>query len=128
VTEVLDASALLALLQGEVGSERVERALPDSAMSVANLAEVAAKHVDIGLDGGQLVGRTEALGIRTHEVVREDIALQAGIRAHDRDGRLGLSLADRLCLALGMRLGVAVLTADRAWADLDLPIEIELIR
>jgi PIN domain nuclease of toxin-antitoxin system len=128
VTVVLDASALLALLQAEPGSDRVARALPDAAMSVANLAEVAAKQVDIGLPGADLVDRTEALGIQTHQVTREDVALQARIRSLDPGGRRGLSLGDRLCLALGLRLGVPVITADRAWADLDPSIEVRLIR
>ena len=41
---------------------------------------------------------------------------------------LGLSLADRACLALAIRLGYGVLTADRQWANLDLGLEIRLIR
>lgn len=128
MTVVLDASALLALLQREPGADRVAQALPHAAMSLANLAEVAAKLVDIGLDVGELVDRVEALGIRAHEVTRDDVAVQACIRAHDREGRRGLSLGDRLCLALGVRLEAPVLTADRAWADLDLPVEVILLR
>lgn len=128
MTEVLDASALLALLQAEPGSDRVAQALPHAAMSVANLAEVAAKHVDLGLSAAGLVDRTEALGIRTHEVTREDVALQAIIRAADPRGRLGLSVGDRLCLALAMRLDVPVITADRAWAAVDLPVDVQVIR
>jgi hypothetical protein len=48
---VLDASALLCLLFGETGSDRVERVLPDAFISAANLAEVISKLVDRGLDG-----------------------------------------------------------------------------
>lgn len=128
MTVVLDASALLALLQVEPGSDRVAQALPDAAMSVANLAEVAAKLVDIGLDGAGLVARTDALGIRAYEVTREDVATQARIRHLDPGGRRGLSLGDRLCLALAQRLDIPVITADRAWADIDLPVEVTLIR
>jgi len=39
-----------------------------------------------------------------------------------------LSLGDRACLALGERLGLPVVTADRAWADLDLDVAVSLIR
>lgn len=128
MTVVLDASALLALLQAEPGSDRVAQALPRAAMSLANLAEVAAKQVDIGLDATALVDRTEALGIRPYEVTREDVATQARIRQLDAGGGLGLSLGDRLCLALALRLDLPVITADRVWADVDLPIEVSLIR
>ena len=125
---VIDASALLALLQQEPGSERVAEALAAGAMSVANLAEVATKQVDLGLDASVLVDRVEALGIQPFPVTREDVAAQARIRRLDVGGRLGLSLGDRLCLALGLRLDAPVITADRVWAELDLPIEVVLIR
>lgn len=40
----------------------------------------------------------------------------------------GLSLADRACLALAARLRVPAVTADRAWTDLDVGVEIVSIR
>ena len=42
--------------------------------------------------------------------------------------RAGLSLADRACLALATRLGVPAVTADRAWLELDVGVEIVCIR
>ena len=40
----------------------------------------------------------------------------------------GLSLGDCCCLALALERGARVMTADRAWAGLDLGVEIEVIR
>ncbi len=46
--------------------------------------------------------------------------------------QLGLSLGDRACLSLrlrlGLRLGLTVLTCDRAWAQLPLDVVIQLLR
>lgn len=47
---------------------------------------------------------------------------------HDSTRAAGLSLADRACLALAGRLGVPAVTADRAWADLDVGVEIVCVR
>ena len=41
---------------------------------------------------------------------------------------LGLSLADRATLALARLRGLPVLTTDRAWRSLRLPIKVEVIR
>jgi ribonuclease VapC len=123
---VLDASALLALLRGEPGSERVASLVGDAAMSVANVAEVAAKLVDLGLDGDLSVDRIVALGVRCHEVTLADARRQAGFRTLDGGARL--SLGDRLCLALAARLELPAVTADRLWADLALPVGVDLVR
>ena len=40
----------------------------------------------------------------------------------------GLSLGDRACLALAGRLSLPVLTTDRAWKEIPLPIQVELVR
>lgn len=126
---VLDASALLALLQEEPGASRVEAVLGDATMSTANVAEVAAKYVDAGLDPKGLVARLTVLGVAVEPVVAEDVDRQARVRADEQAVRARrLSLADRLCLALAMRLDRPALTADRAWADLDVAAQVELIR
>jgi ribonuclease VapC len=41
---------------------------------------------------------------------------------------MALSLGDRACLTLAIERNLSVLTADRAWAGLGLPIDIHLIR
>jgi PIN domain nuclease of toxin-antitoxin system len=40
----------------------------------------------------------------------------------------GLSLGDRACLALAQALGLPVMTADRAWASLEVEIKIRTVR
>jgi PIN domain nuclease of toxin-antitoxin system len=41
---------------------------------------------------------------------------------------VGLSLADRVCLALGIDRNLPVVTGDRAWASAGLPVELVLFR
>ena len=112
---ILDASALLAFLLNERGKERVAEALMDEPrMTTVNFAEVATKYV---LRGAK--DRAATLADRlpiTLVSVDEDLATRAAMMA-DVTRAAGLSLGDRICLALGQRSGQTVLTADRAWLD-----------
>lgn len=123
---VLDASALLALFFEETGAGRVAEVWPLACISAVNLSEAVSKLVD------RLVEQSRIDRMLTHleiEVVPFDrlMAEQAGrLRADTR--RLGLSFADRACLATAIRTGRTALTADRNWKALTDTIEIELIR
>ncbi|XXY21287.1 type II toxin-antitoxin system VapC family toxin [Sorangium sp. So ce216] len=129
---VLDASALLAFLNEEAGADVVERALGDGAwMSAANWAEVMTKVVEVGLAPHEMRDELERLGIfgqalRVVPVTEEDAMEIARLRPLTR--AQGLSLGDRACLALGQRLNLPVITADRAWAGLSLGIEVQQLR
>ncbi|HEY8574360.1 type II toxin-antitoxin system VapC family toxin [Phenylobacterium sp.] len=123
---VLDASAVLARLLSEPGEEVVSSAVEGARVSAVNLAEVIARLIDRGVPVEAAVATTAELGI---DVIPfdETAALRAGtLRASTRS--LGLSLGDRACLALAEMVGLPVLTADRAWAELDLDVEVVLIR
>ena len=126
VRSVLDASGLLAYFQREPGYERVRKALADgAAISAVNLAEVYAKVVERGLPLEDIAQRLHALGLGVATFGEEDARRSAGF--HPETRKLGLSLGDRACLALGARLGLPVLTADRAWIRLA-GVNVELVR
>ena len=126
---VLDASALLAFLQNESGQDRVAAVLDRAVMSAANVAEVWGKVVDAGKDPAHDRALLDGLGVRVEPVTADDALWTARLRAREVAVRRPvLSLADRCCLALGARLGVPVLTADRAWTEIDLDVEVQLIR
>ncbi|SHI62733.1 PIN domain nuclease, a component of toxin-antitoxin system (PIN domain) [Tessaracoccus bendigoensis DSM 12906] len=110
---VLDASAVLALLQGEPGAPRVEEALEEGVIGAANWSEVSQKVLSRGADWGQARELLLSYGLRVEPVTEADAELAASLW---RPGA-GLSLGDRLCLALGRRLGCSTLTADRAWGS-----------
>ena len=123
---VLDASALLALLNEESGGEIVADALPGAAMSTVNLSEVVAKLSEHGMPIAAVENAVSGLGIELHDFDRES-AFATGALRPDTKG-LGLSLGDRACIALGTRLGLPVLTADRRWTKLGGHITVHLVR
>lgn len=123
---VVDSSVVLAVLRNEEGSEQAASALADGQLSSVNAVEVVTRLIDLGYEPDRAVS---ALSRTRLSVVAfdQDLALSAGrLRAVTR--HRGLSLGDRACLALAIRENATALTADRNWADLDLPCKVELIR
>ncbi|RTR25318.1 type II toxin-antitoxin system VapC family toxin [Deinococcus radiophilus] len=127
---VLDASALLTYLFGEPGTDAVQERLPGSVMHTVNLAEVLSKLAERGLSPEDAQAQLEAAGlsqvITIDPGVPEDAYTVARLRPLTRGQ--GLSLGDRYCLALGQRLRQPVATMDRAWGELELGLEIEVLR
>lgn len=100
-------------------------------MSAVNWAEVLSRLASAGADPAEVAGRlaSEAsLGdvLMVVALTGDDGPAIARLRPTTR--HLGLSLADRACLALAQRLGLPVLTTDRAWAQLQIGVEIHLAR
>jgi len=124
--QVLDASAVLAWLHGEPGSAPVEAGMASAQISSVNLSEVLTKVVERGGSAQAARVDLQAYGLTVHAFTPNDADVAADLRLPTRQA--GLSLGDRACLALGKRLGVPVLTADRAWAQLEVGVHIELLR
>ena len=123
---VLDSSAVLAMLWTEPGAGVVNDNAENAMISSVNLAEIIAKIHDRGFgeDNANFV-----LNDLNPEIVPfdRDQAIAAGhLRASTR--QKGLSLGDRACLALALQQKATVLTADKTWSELDLGLEIKVIR
>jgi PIN domain nuclease of toxin-antitoxin system len=114
MTSVVDASVVLAWLQDEPGADEAERHLVDGIIGAANWSEVLQKARQHGADAELVARLIASFGLEVADITRQDGERAAALW---RRGS-GLSLADRLCLALGLRLGAAVVTADTTWADL----------
>ena len=109
---VLDASVLLAFAQGEDGAPQTERLLEEGAVcGAANWSEVAQKVRAAGRDWDLVRALLVSYNLRIEAVIEAD-AEWAAFRWRKGEG---LSLADRLCLALGERLDVEVWTSDASW-------------
>lgn len=123
---VLDASAVLATVSDEPGGKEVEAWLKKACISAVNFSEVVTKLTERDVPAaliGDLLAEVD-LDVRNFD---RNLAEQAGfLRAVTRSH--GLSFGDRACLALAAELGRPVITTDRAWAKLDIGIEVVLIR
>jgi ribonuclease VapC len=124
---VLDASAVMTVLNREPGADRLTPDLLIKAVSsTVNLAEVQSKLVDRGLPP-DAAWRATMNSVRDAVPFTSDQAQTAGsLIAETR--RLGLSLGDRACLALALALKAPVYTADRSWKNLAVGLRIHIIR
>ena len=121
---VLDASAVLALLQEEPGADEIESLLEAALMSCVNLAEVIqkAEQHDVNTEG--LEYDLEALGIE----FRDYEFGMARPTAELWSMGAGLSLGDRACLALAKTEGISAVTADGRWGATELPVDVRIVR
>lgn len=124
---VLDASALLALLKQEPGSECVAEFITEgAAMNAVNLSEVVAKLSEAGMTDKLIHEALDMLGLVIVDFDTK-LAYEVGLlRPFTRQA--GLSLGDRACLALAKQLHLPAVTTDRVWESLALDIAVRVIR
>ncbi len=124
---VLDASAIIAVINGESGTEKLTAQLLARAVgSTVNLAEVQTKLLSRGWTSEQA---WEDATSPVREVLpfdEEQARIAGDLSIQTRP--LGLSLGDRACLALGISLKAPVYTAERAWKKLKLGVKVHVIR
>ncbi|MBI4305494.1 MAG: type II toxin-antitoxin system VapC family toxin [Chloroflexi bacterium] len=123
---VLDASALLAVLEDEPGADKVLEVLYDATMSAVNLSEVVAKLRQERHDEHAIRSALGRLAL-TVAPFDEDQAYRAGL-LRSATNSLGLSLGDRACLALAKSLDLPAYTADRSWGTLRAGVKVVVIR
>lgn len=125
---VLDASAVLALMQREPGADVVAASLPGALLGMVNFAEVVTKLCERGIEVNVARHAIASLGVKIAEFTEEQAYLVGELRPLTRSA--GLSLGDRACLALGKVSGATVLTAEGVWAQIAnvADVEIQLIR
>ena len=125
---VLDSSAILAVFFNEPGAEIVIPILQGALLSTINLAEVHTRMITMesGARPQQAWNWITSLQCELCFFTDDNARVAAELRPVTRP--YGLSLGDRACLALAIERKATVYTTDRAWKNLSLGIEIEVIR
>lgn len=123
---VLDASALLCVLFEEPGAGAVEAVMDGAHVSAVNFSEVIAKLIDRGVPPDTILTDLADLDIEVVDFDRKQAETAGLLRGKTRGA--GLSFGDRACLALANHAGATAVTADRAWAALDIDLTIQLVR
>lgn len=125
---IIDASALIAFLEGEVGADVVDAEIEAAMIAAVNFGEVAQYQYRRGKSRSQLEQLADALGLT---IVPVDFPLAMDAADIREAGRaIGLSQADCICLALAKRERSVAFTADRNWIKIgdQIGVEVELIR
>jgi PIN domain nuclease of toxin-antitoxin system len=124
--KALDASALAALVFDEPGSEMVADVIAEGAVvSTVNLSEVAKILINRDLDPGRLLPPI-CDQVTVEPFTPADALCAASL--YPQTAQAGLSLGDRACLALAKRLDAVAVTAEHAWAQISVGVEVQLIR
>lgn len=122
---VIDASAMIAFLRRETGFEAVSEWMNGACISAVNFAEVLQKLTDNPHEESMLNALVINMGISVIDFDRDQAA---GVARLYPDARKGISLADRVCLGLGIQESLPVVTGDRDWGNLNIDAEVIVFR
>lgn len=123
---VVDASALLAWVMRERGSDTVDAVLPYAVAPVSALVETLYRAPELGhgLSAAHLHRDLVSMGLHIEPVTEADAVRAAELIAQSRRSPGGsLSLGDGLCLAVAERLHLTVTGNDQFWETLDLSVD-----
>lgn len=123
---ILDASAVLALLFQEPGHAVVASHIGTASISTVNVAEVLSRCARVGIDHVAVDQQLQDIGLNYLSLTPDIALLIAQLEPHCRP--LGLSLGDRACLATAIACNDSVITADRVWGELELDLDIQVLR
>jgi len=124
---VLDASAILAVVQHEPGEEKLtDEVMGNAVASTVNLAEVQSKLVKNGYGSDQAWSDALELVTAAEPFTSEQARIAGDLIA--KTAKFGLSLGDRSCLALAIALQAPVYTTEQAWKNLKVGVPIHVIR
>ena len=116
--EILDSSALIALIKNEKGAEIVEPLLGKIVMSAINISEVAGILIDIGMSHEECKNTIEPFVNLIVPLGTEQAYNIAFLKKLTKNK--GLSIGDRACIALGLEMGLPIYTADKIWDYLNI--------
>ena len=124
---VLDASAVLAVIQHERGAEKLPpEVLNEAVISTVNLAEVQSKLIKNGYSSAEAWEDTLQLVAVVAPFTSEQARIAGDLITTTE--KYGLSLGDRSCLALAIALKAPVYTTEQLWRNLKVGIPIHVIR
>jgi ribonuclease VapC len=123
---VLDASALLALVQDEPGAENVRPLIPLAMISAVNYCETVQRL----RRGGMPI---ESVSMILTPLVPDPIAFDketayVAASIHEKTRGQGLSFGDCACLALAIMRGVPAVTAEQKWDQCQVDVQVIRIR
>lgn len=126
ISSVLDASAVLAFLNEELGQDVVLQHLEEAAISIINFTEVALVLAREGMPCTEVKQQLDNLLQNRIDYDEEQVWITTDF--YQRTRAYGLSFGDCACLALASRLRVPALTTEDKWLKPKLEVSIKLIR